>query len=247
MTTDVAVLGCGPAGLLAAHAAVLAGREPLIWAPGGTPSPPAPGVFLHRSIPVLSPAKPDAMVYFRKIGSEAVYARKVYGKVVPTSWTKFDNGPCPAWALGPVYQTLWELYGDLVQPRTVKGTDIADIVASYRLVINTAPLERLCIGEHSFPRRDTWYVGKTPSWIRYNEMVYNGMEFTPWFRASNFFGRELTEFATDPGHAFRGMKVQPTDCDCHPGMLRVGRWGSWQPGVLLHHAYEEATNAVRAM
>jgi hypothetical protein len=247
---DIGIIGCGPAGLLAAHAAVQAGYEPTLFAPGATPSPPAPGVFLHMAIPELAdPARPDDNVTFRKLGRESVYARKVYGCVTATSWRKFTNGSYPAWALDPLYRQLWQLYGDLVQPGIVKGDDIKDFLESYRLTINTAPLERLCIGGHGFPRRRTWYVADAPNWVRHNEMVYNGLEENTWFRASKFFGRKLTEFAVEPsnGSGAQGMKVQPTDCDCHPGMLRVGRWGTWQPGVLLHHAYLEARHALHEL
>jgi hypothetical protein len=28
------------------------------------------------------------------------------------------------------------------------------------------------------------------------------------------------------------------ECDCHPEIIRMGRYGEWTKGVLVHHVFE---------
>lgn len=119
MSREVAIIGCGPAGLLAAHAAVLCDYAPTVLAARVEPSPTAPAVFIHRPIPDLCSAEPDAVVRFVKRGTSHGYAQKVYGDPEhPTSWEKFGAEAMPAWALAPVYGELWHLYSGAVRPRS---------------------------------------------------------------------------------------------------------------------------------
>lgn len=236
----IAVIGCGPAGLLAAHAAVLKGHEVKLWALEAKPSPHARATYLHRSIPELTSADPDAMIKFHAVGSPMSYSQKVYGDPRrSTSWATFArSGERPAWALAPVYEDLWERFERHVYEWEVTYRTIAGLHASFDLVINTAPAPAMCERNHEFKSHDIWV--KPESWLPENTMCYNGLPGTNVIRESNIFGAEATEYNVSVPGASKGIKVGGTDCDCHPKMVRAGRWGTWKSGVLVHHAFEVA-------
>src|SRR4051794_36471109 len=111
---DVAVLGCGPAGLLSAHAAILGGCDVLVYSIKQK-SPMNGAQYLHSPIPELTSQDPDAIIRYAKVGTRAGYATKVYGHPeAPCSWDKFEEGPRPAWSLSDSYEELWSRYGDLI-------------------------------------------------------------------------------------------------------------------------------------
>jgi hypothetical protein len=246
--TEVAIIGCGPAGMLAAHAVARAGHTPVLYSDKAEPSPITGGVYLHTPIPEVAHAQPDGHVLFVKVGEEAVYGAKVYGDAgARTSWRRFASGRRPAWALRPVYEQLWGLYGLAVRPLAVDHDVAAGLAAEYQLVMSSAPAPSLCqrhganaVPVHRFPERRVWYVDHAPPQIKDNTMVYNGISGDPWFRSSRVFGVAVTEYPDWIPHARLGRKVLPTTCTCHPQIMRIGRWGQWTPGVLLHHAYQRA-------
>ena len=249
MTQEICIIGCGPAGLLAAHAAVRAGYTPVIISAKAEPSPTAKAVFVHRAIPEMTSTEPDSYITMRKLGDGDGYAAKVYGDPEhPCSWDKFAVGGFPAWKLETMYRRLWASYRGAIREAVVTPTALGDIARGYPYVINTAPARDLCLRpeDHTFPVRETLVTPHAPLPVVPNEMVYNGVPTVPWMRASDLFGVRSTEYpasAADvvPGLADRarpGIKVLPTTCNCHPQVVRAGRWGKWMPGVLLHHAFE---------
>jgi hypothetical protein len=237
---DAAVIGCGPAGLLSAHAIERAGLTADIYSERPGPSPMAQGVFLHSAIPDITHRLPDAYLLFKKVGTAAVYSRKVYGEVRSTSWDRFDEGLRPAWALAPAYGALWGRYGDRVQTLRVNAVVVRGLLKRYGLVINTAPAWALCEGGHIFEQTDIWLIDGAPDEVVENSVLYNGREQDHWYRAQDLFGHRVTECARDPGvwRRRKGFKVVQTDCDCHPNVMRNGRFGTWKPGVLLDQSYQ---------
>jgi hypothetical protein len=247
MTKEVAIIGCGPAGLLAAHAAELQGFEPVIYSKEVRKSPHANATYLHAAIPELTSESPDANIRFAKVGDGSGYAAKVYGEADrPTSWEKFDEGCHPAWALAPVYGDLWSLYRGSVKRAVADDALAVELVRNYGLVINTAPANCLCHDmTHEFRSRDIWVKDGAPKGVPENTMVYNGSPRWPWYRSSDIFGTRSTEYPCEAENhdpdLKRGIKVMGTNCDCHPAILRAGRWGTWEPGVLIHHAFESVS------
>lgn len=250
MTREVAIIGCGPAGLLAAHAAVLADYQPVIFSKSAEPSPTARATFLHRAIPDITAAQPDGVIKLKKVGTESGYARKVYGDPFRrTSWSRFvSNAYQPAWALAPAYETLWRLYGGTVQEAEIDPEEAHELVEDYPLAINTAPAPALCGSGHEFESRALWVVEQAPDEVGSNTMVYNGYPPDHWSRASDIFGIRSTEYTKHSNKtvgAHKGMKVVSTDCDCHPKIHRAGRWGTWRQGVLVHQAFEYTFDLLR--
>lgn len=242
----VAIVGCGPAGLLAAHAAVLADCQPIIYANRVEPSPNARGVYLHSPIPEITGRSPDGVIQFRRVGRREGYAAKVYGDPsARTSWERF-NGQFPAWSIEPAYKRLWNLYGGLVEGWMADPVSMVDLVGEFERVVMTAPLWTICRSNHDFPSREIWIKDGAPDCVKANEFVYNGEDGCDWYRASDLFGRRITEYVWDQEGAVYGEKVLPTDCSCWgPDVIRAGRWGEWKPGVLLDHAYHKVCDHLR--
>lgn len=238
---EVAIIGCGPAGLLAAHAVTLAGLEPVVFSKDAEPSPRAAATFLHRAIPELTRDFPDDYIRFIKRGDAHGYAQKVYGDPeAPTSWAKFGEQAQPAWQLSPVYADLWDRYGGEVRECEITARRAVALAEDFPAVINTAPAPAICFGDCDFPSRQIWIREGAEIGTPRNSMVYSGSPLDAWYRSSDLFGVESAEYGHFVRDARRGMKVLPTNCRCHPTIIRAGRWGTWRPGVLLHQAYEVA-------
>lgn len=247
----IAVLGCGPAGLLAAHAAALAGEEfDIISIRRKAVLPGA--MYLHRAIPDLTSAKPDATIEFLKVGTREEYARKVYGRPdAPCSWEEFDEGYVPAWSLYSAYEELWELYSPKIIDEKITQGMLNLMPLDYDLVISSIPAKALCQGVavHKFPAAKVWVAGGDD--LLYmppdNTIIYSGSAQHGWYRKASIFGHQFTEFGHPVVGASPGVKPIATNCDCHPGIERVGRYGTWTKGVLTHQAFERATELVHAL
>lgn len=243
----VVILGAGPAGLLAAHAVALAGREPVIFsAPEPLTNEPlksqvGAATYLHSAIPDLTSAEPDDSITFEKIGTRAGYALKVYGdKDARCSWEKF-HGTHPAWALQPAYDDLWVRYSDRIVPQQVNAALVRDMIDSFPLVISTIHAMAICEAGHSFPSRPIWVTDESLE-MPDQMILYDGRVGTVGdrYRSSRVFGCDSTEYAREVPGSRSGIKVQPTDCDCFAGdVVRAGRWGEWKPGVLVDHAFQK--------
>jgi hypothetical protein len=256
----VAILGCGPAGLLAAHAAHIMRLDTKVFAIK-EPSAINGAQFLHEEIPQLDCGTSRPIV-IRKFGTAEGYAEKVYGDAgAPTSFDLLQEGEVPAWPMQPLYQLLWDLYSDLIRDVKLFPADIKALLDEYDLVISTVPRPILCKhrGLHSFDSQRVFFSPN--AMFRTNEpdyIVYNGNsgKHEDWYRCSRIWGLESTEVSTarlSEGEAFvrnykaSGTKPLETNCTCWPDMLCVGRFGKWQKGVLVHHAFKEAFDALQSL
>lgn len=243
----VAILGCGPSGLLATHAAMILGHDPVIYSIA-VQSEIHGAQYLHRSIPEISSKEPDAQLTFRKRGFPQVYAAKVYGTMdIDTSWSKFeDDKEYPAWNMQEAYDKLWDWYNHRILNRIVNAWDMPDLIDSYPYVISTIPASNLCRKPyHEFKRLTISVTGSAPDDIKPNQVVYSGRTQDNWYRACEIFGHRFTEYAAPiPGQP-QGFKPVSTNCDCFRGrILKVGRYGKWARGELIHHAYEDVAIAL---
>lgn len=248
----VAVTGCGPSGLLAAHAATIRGHDATIYSRPDR-SETGGAQYLHAPIPYLCDyLQPDMYIRFVKIGTAEGYAQKVYGdENAEVSWTKFDEEEVPAWSMRAVYQRLWQRYSDFISPTEITPEKIEELVASHDMVINTIPLKSICLNpiEHSF-RSQSIMLTRTAKIEARNVIVYNGQMSENWYRTSDIGGEQWTEYSTMAGgppilgDRVRGFKPISNDCDCHPTVIRVGRFGAWERGILAHQAFRSALKHV---
>lgn len=246
---DVAVLGCGPAGLLAAHAAKQEGAREVGVFSLRQKSMISGAQYVHEAIPGLTAASPDALIRYIKHGTRAGYATKVYGSPdAPCSWDHFESGEVHAWQMEKVYDALWDEWYDEIQDGRVDAGDIAILLDDYDLVISAIPKTQTCIRDHDFRWKNVWIADyNSLPYETDNVILYNGDPLDHWYRASRLFGHDSTE-STDPmTGAKRGMKPLSNDCDCWKEITYVGRFGKWEKGVLVHHAYRDAIGACRAL
>jgi hypothetical protein len=207
-------------------------------------------MFLHRAIPELTAEEPDGHVWIEKVGTATGYATKVYGDPEQAvSFTQFKSGPMPMWSLRRAYDDLWDMYRSRIAPFEVHPTSVADVVREFDLVLSTVAAPLLCLRklEHKFAGARIAIEVKPPitGLTLKQTMIYNGDLDTPWYRYAQLDGIRSWEYGGDYGKVpwtdngfIPGTKPLHTDCDCHPKLIRAGRFGTWRKGVLTHHAYE---------
>jgi hypothetical protein len=252
MTT--AILGCGPAGLLAAHAAIGLGEDVTIFS-RKTKSWLNGAQYLHGSIPGLpSEDAEPVMLDYTLIGTADGYREKVYGKqwdgtVSPEEMLESH----PAWNIRTDYDFLWDEYQDLIMDSDIhpRSLDLLGMQehGMYDLIVSSIPAPALCSKGHTFASTEIWAAGDAPGMgisIPYkcpdNTVLCNGEPEPSWYRLSSLYGHKTVEW---PGSMNRppingaAKVVKPTmnNCDCFPNVLRVGRYGTWQKGVLAHEAF----------
>lgn len=240
----IAVLGCGPAGLMAAHAVRQYGHEPLIFS-RKVPSPIGGAQYLHKPIPGVNSEVPDGRVNFIKYGTEQGYAKKVYDDpYAPTSWHDYSEGYHDIWNLRATYQKLWDMYQNNIADYKLDYMATSALLRQYSLVLNTVPLVHLCGDDHSFEYQDVWIVYGEAKEQGEDRIVYDGTTDFPWYRWSYIFGWRGVEYGHKTATGQHVRKPLWHVCDCHPQLVKLGRYGKWQKGVLTHHAYEGAVDAL---
>jgi hypothetical protein len=255
----IAVLGCGPSGLLAAHACEKSGHDVTIFSKAREPSPLTGAQYIHEPIPGLTTKQPDGVVMFHKVGTAEGYANKVYGRMdAPTSWSIFPEGQLPMWSMKKVYEKLFREWHDRINTRDI-DKEWLDYLENKRdmfaLVVSSIPCPIICERDHDFPSVTVTFEPhdhKDPN-LGEHYIIYSGSETDPWYRSSRVGGLGWYEYGGEydqplAGGGVRklrtGTKPLDTDCDCRPRMIRVGRFGQWRKGVLVHHSFGKMMDAL---
>lgn len=252
----VLVLGCGPAGLLAALAAERLGYNVEIVS-RKVKSGMYGAQYLHKPIPGLTEDAGTPIKYVLR-GDAVGYATKVYGKpqmareVSPSLLV----GEHPAWNIRSAYDRLWERFEDRILHQTnISVYDMHSFATNntYHKIVSSLPADRLCGDDnaHYFTSEEVWASGDAPDqdrWAPFKStpwtVICDGTGDVSWYRASNVFGHNTVEWATEnrPPVENCSLVTKPlrTNCDCWKGrVVRVGRYGEWRKGVLAHEAYEK--------
>jgi hypothetical protein len=248
----VLVLGCGPAGLMVAHALTKAGVTFEIMAPFAKPSYISGAQYLHSYVPGLGLRGREEKLAYVRIGTEEGYARKIYGDAIPpsaTSWSRFPDA-VEAWPLRAAYDALWDRYHSHIIEERISWGLLLDLLPLYGAVFSTAPLTELVPRGllHIFQYQDVWI---TPGDFQdeatpYNTIVYNGTVDDSWYRRSNIFGHTSIEFPAEPNDVTLGevkrirKPLAYTGPDPIPQIYKFGRYGTWQKKVLVDDAYKGA-------
>jgi hypothetical protein len=253
----VIVLGCGPAGLVAAHAAISLGFEVVIVSNRAEPSPLHGCQYLHHPIPGYEHV-PHVRVSYTLNGTPEQYRKKVYGhnwtgKVSPEDY----EGEHDAWDIRETYRLMWQdLIASSAVPISVRRVmnGIVPFVQSLKpdMVISTIPAQALCLrkAEHVFTGHTIYANGTTSAGIAdANSIQCDGTPEHTWYRIANVFGYLTTEW---PGpippprwcDAVPVVKPLTTDCDCHPEVFRCGRYGTWSKARLVHEVYPDVRKAL---
>lgn len=261
----IAILGTGPAGLLAAHAVALSGRPVAMFtAPndsGGPRKSPIGGAqFLHSPIPgVHENGYPDRVITYRVEGTAEQYQKNVYGETnVPfVSFSNVADGQAQdAWSLITVYDRLWsDLSCDRANVVEVDSNWVQEALDKewFDLVISTIPALALCRSRHTFAYSSITVAPETIlDDLPDDTVFYNGTSDRSWYRTSRLFGVGGTEWGA-------GVKVPDwldlptiqldkplsTKCDCFDDkVVKLGRMGKWKKGVLAHDGFYGAQDAL---
>jgi hypothetical protein len=254
----VTVIGCGPAGLAAAHAAVGLGADVRIIAPKKK-TPQRGPIMLHRPIPGINTEQPQGYVRQLVIGGSVIdYRLKLYGDVnISISGDILDPG-FHTWEVKAAYDKMWEMYSSLIEDRMLLPWEVGTVTDEAYLVVSTASARNLCRspipeyadGEHVFRSVPIALVFRTsypdqPD----NTVIYNAYPGDAWVRSSSIFGHEVTEYKPEdcPEPDLIIHKPLSTTCDCHPTILRTGRFGKWHNETWIDHAYYETRIALVSM
>lgn len=259
---NVTILGCGPAGLMAAHGAVAAGASDLTIISKKRKSELFGAQYLHAPIPGIDCGDP-VRVEYRLEGDPIDYRHKVYGRQWDGSTSPEDLAEShDAWDIRSTYDTLWSLYGGLVYDAELSPGLIANLADTAEVLISSVPRPLTCPRGHTFGSQEIIAAGdapargiKLPYKCEPNTVVCNADRDVSWYRMSNIFDHLTVEWSTAslrmaPPIPTASVVQKPLfhNCDCLPNVHHVGRYGRWEKGVLSHSAYSDAFGIVeRAM
>lgn len=265
----VVVLGCGPAGLFAAHAAKTRGAEVHIISKLRR-SEMYGAQYLHSGIPGLTDDQRQGAVEYRLMGDLDDYLTKVYGPVIPERNAISKDklvGVYPAWDIRAAYHRAFDLYRRDVINEPLDKTSMPNVVAEFHpaLIISTVPAPSLCVMPDevcAFDVRNIWAIGDAPERgifaPRFSEeanvIVYNGDPSPGWYRYSLINGYASMEWpeSTKPPIPEVAIVEKPvgTSCNCWMGhkkypVIRMGRYGAWNRHGHAHQAYWRTLQAMK--
>jgi FAD binding domain len=220
----VVVLGAGPAGLAAAHAATLAGRDVTVMAPGDR-SPLYGSQYLHAPIPGMTSQPPVRVTYRLEGGSYADYQVKAYGRA---DASRMVTGSEPeeeiefaarrtvqrlAWDIRQTYDALWSRYQPVIQRWEYKEyKDLSYVLhgaGELERVYSTIPLPLLCQYRytHVFRYGTAWAAGEAPDlgivFLRAdpgaplwypNTIAFHAGPDVPYYRTHNVYAHRSIEW-----------------------------------------------------
>ena len=211
--------------------------------------------YLHRPIMGASQSSPFQVDY-RMVGSPAAYRFKVYGRMWDGTVSPEDLAePHSGWDIREAYDRLWDNFGDMVLPWEASAGGLHEVVLKNNpdVVISSIPAPILCHRGHSFRASNIWSSDKDMGAIGSGEdniVVCNGEEAPRWYRVSRIQGWNTVEWPDGAKPPITPMWQVPKpldhNCDCFPNLVRVGRYGKWQKGVLSHEAWDATVDAIKA-
>lgn len=242
-TKRALVLGCGPAGLFAAHGLVQNGWAVSIYSKARK-SHLFGAQYLHEPIPGLTPddAKPVPLKYVL-VGEADGYREKVYGVNQVTTSVEVLGQEHDAWDIRTTYDAAWEAYGHLVNDAVItpeflgirrvsplppnQPEEIAP--PEFDIVVNSIPQPSLCYQQdlHQFHAINVWAMGDAPERGQYvpyhpardNVVECNGERHTGWYRAARVFGYSTVEWPGNRKPPLPGVaevtKPLYSTCDCY--------------------------------
>lgn len=260
MSKTVAILGCGPVGLLTAYAVERAGHHPAIFSRKQKSVIPG-SQHLHGPIPGITKLYPERLTQYVRIGTAEEYARKVYGD--PEHASGWDNyfQKYASWNLVSAYNLLWEKFQDHIIDAEVDWRFMHDVARSSfgDVAISTIPQTGLCHNEDHLFTSHPYHIQTLPFLPEATGeelVVYNGMPNDPWFRWSFLSGicsmeysdegySRLSEEDKSRGTWLKGARAVSSDCNCWDGVHRIGRWAEWRHGVTVYRSWERINNVLK--
>lgn len=204
----IAILGAGPSGMMAAHAASDSGHEIQIFDKAPDKARRNSGIFyLHSScnLPLKSSTlRQNVLGSWDSAQFSLMYGEKVYGQpIAKTSiMDAFSQPEIEIYNAGQAIEFLWDMYGEFVNEESIEDEGEINRKFLRRLnfdkVVCTIPADYMFRNYLKFQLRYTklWMkVSKSPDkdcWAMYN--VNPQIE---WYRCSSIFGQFVMEYAKD--------------------------------------------------
>jgi hypothetical protein len=246
-----AVLGCGPAGLFAAHALETIGYDVTVFSVKRR-SEMFGAQYLHEPIPGVSGA--PFRIDYQLRGTAEGYAEKVYGNSVEASAVSPASlqGSHKAWDIRHAYYALWDVWVDRISHVPIDAATANAIQAAHNVTISSIPAPVLCSNDqHAFTSQNVWAIGDAPERGQIvsnvfqvppnNTVICSGERHTGWYRSATILRYSTIEWPAGrkpPMSNVAGVqKPIATTCNCLPKIMRVGRYGAWTKGILSHTAY----------
>lgn len=250
----VAILGAGPSGMMAAHAASENRHYVDIFDKDPDMTRRNSGVYFLHS-PCNLPLEPirirQQVLGIHNLPKEEVpnlYGLKVYGKSVPKNsiLEAMKNSETIGFDAGKALMYLWDMYGNQVQRRTIGNMeDVKDFLYGYDRVISTIPAYILFPDEKLDSIKTTIKVGTSP--LNESFVLYNINPHCNWYRTSAFCGTFVQEYGFEAkidkkvGYEYKEVtKVLGEGLKSpYPALLLAGRYGAWKKTTLTHNVFEE--------
>jgi hypothetical protein len=261
----IIVIGCGPAGLAAAHAAVGLRADVEIIAPK-VMTPQEGPLLIQRPIPGINTDQPHGTIHQIVIGGSILdYRMKLYGDINIGINGNILKPYYHAWRHKETYEKLWAEHSHRITDRKLTAREMRSIHHDADLVVSTASRRNMCTMQHNFLYKEVAvtpeysYPQQTDNTIIFN--AFKGVTFTEkfpsalhgidsrWVRSSRVFGVPVTEWHVGSTHGMpSGARIikKPigTDCDCYPNILWTGRFGAWRNETWIDTAYWDTYNAI---
>jgi hypothetical protein len=253
MTKSVAILGCGPAGLMVAHAANISGWDFRIYSRKAK-STLHGAQYLHKPIPKVDTDGPH-LVEYQLRGTAEEYRHKVYGEawdgtVSPEDLTEHHY----AWDLRRAYDWLWKQYEPWIVDMSITPPaweHVPKIFDRCDLVISTVPRKIWAQPGDVFESQKIWALGDMdPGWLAEQvnfTIICDGTNICTWYRSAKIFNRSTLEWPyferwEKPPWIGAVIVEKPLRCETNgaPDFVHLGRYGAWEKGILTSDAFYQA-------
>ena len=249
MTKHVAILGCGPAGLMVAHAANISGWDFRIYSRKAK-SKLHGAQYLHKPIPKIDTDGPH-LVEYQLRGTPEEYRHKVYGEswdgtVSPEDLTEQHY----AWDLRRAYDWLWKEFEPWIAEHELNNSNTY-YTWNADLVISTVPRKLWAQPGDIFESKKIWALGDVdPGWLAKQAdftIVCDGTTLCTWYRSAKIFNRSTLEWPyferwEKPPWIGAVIVEKPLRCETNgaPDFVHLGRYGAWEKGILTSDAFYQA-------
>lgn len=240
----VNILGDGLTGLLAAHAATLAGHVPTIYVSHRWMTK-RESLVVDKQIPGI---RTQPFVIHRGIlGSMPTYVEKA-GMLI-AEMGDYQDGP--AWSVGELEAELWDKYSNSI---TYLGTSdgFGDSLRA-DLVVSASAAAALCESDDcQFHYEEYWETEfSKPSDVPNNSIIASGLEMDWWHTVARVNGKDRTWYPSErrPNSPLVRKREVPTytDCECNKHIVRVGFYGAWDGAAKSSDGFFKVREALEEM
>ena len=255
MTKSVAILGCGPTGLLAAHAAAMLGWNFRIYSKKRK-SFLFGSQYLHEPIPGMTDPV-AAVVGYNLVGTPEGYRQKVYGESYDGTVSPEDLAQDHyAWDIRATYDKLWDAYSGEVEEWEIVlpmyKSSLYGRLSGHDLVISTVPRKIWAEQGDTFASQKVWAIGDAPELgqevpfapAQDFQIICDGTDDVGWYRLSKVFGYTTIEWPENRKPPIPNIAIveKPLwhDSKAASDFVHIGRYGAWQKGVLTTDAFRQA-------